>query len=96
MALTGTIPVRLTPEVLAQLDATTKRIGTTRAAIIQFCTETWLAHFERSGIASLPPDWKRIIASMDGRTVEYQADAAKEVHYGKSKRNRVYLNEGEK
>lgn len=66
--MTRTIPVRLDADTRLRLDAVAEEIGTTRAGIIRFCTETWLRHFEKTGVASLPPDWKAIMASMDGRT----------------------------
>ena len=75
MSMTRTIPVRLDADTRLRLDAVAEEIGTTRAGIIRFCTETWLRHFEKTGVASLPPDWKAIMASMDGRTSASRSDS---------------------
>lgn len=64
---TRPIPVRLPDDLVVRLDAAAKRIGSNRAALIRFCTETWLSHYERTGVASMPPDWETIIRSYDGR-----------------------------
>ena len=68
MADTKPIPVRLPEDILARLDAAAERIGNTRAGIMRFLIETWLAHFERKGFAALPPDWQEIMEAQDGRT----------------------------
>jgi predicted DNA-binding protein len=74
MRVTKPIPVRLGAEILGRLDAAAAKIGTTRAGIIRFCTDTWLRHFEESGIASLPPNWREIMENFDGRTNKIPRD----------------------
>jgi len=44
-------------------------MGTNKAALIRFCTQTFLEYFEsRGGVAALPLDWREIMTSQDGRT----------------------------
>lgn len=65
---TAPIPVRLEPGLIARLDAVAKRIGSNRAALIRFCAQTFVEYFERNGgIASLPPNWRELFRSQDGR-----------------------------
>jgi predicted DNA-binding protein len=70
MAETTPIPVRLEKPLIQRLDNAASKIGSNRAAVIRFCVETWLSHFERKGFAALPVNWEQILAEMDGRTRE--------------------------
>jgi hypothetical protein len=36
--------------------------------VIRFLVQTWVEHFEKYGVAALPPNWERLIDEMDGRT----------------------------
>jgi SOS-response transcriptional repressor LexA len=68
VADTKPIPVRLDEEVISRLAATAKRMGTNRAALIRFLTQSFLDHFEKNGgTASLPHDWREILRLQDGR-----------------------------
>jgi len=65
---TKPVPVRLDLSTIVRLDRAAKRLGTNRAALIKFCAQTFVADFEaRGGIASLPPDWRRILRGLGGR-----------------------------
>ena len=68
MAETKPIPVRLSAEIRQRLDSAANRIGNNRAGVIRFLIDSWLADFEKKGVASLPPDWKSIMAASDNRT----------------------------
>ena len=61
------LPVRLEPAVIARLDAAAKRLGSNRAAVIRLCVTSFLDYFEQGGVATLPLNWKEVIAAMDGR-----------------------------
>jgi len=66
---TDPIPVRLNHALIARLRKAADRMGTNKAALIRFCAQTFIEHFERhGGVASLPLDWKEILAAQDGRT----------------------------
>lgn len=67
MPKTRAIPVRLSDDLCARLDASARKLGTDRAKLIRLCVETWVDQFERLGYAVLPPDWRDIMASFDGR-----------------------------
>ena len=73
MAETKPIPVRLGQDKIDRLDAAAKRIGNNRAGVIRFLVDSWLADFEKRGVASLPPNWEQIIAAADNRTRESKA-----------------------
>jgi hypothetical protein len=65
---TTPIPVRLDPSVITRLDGAAKRLGTNRSALIKFCAQTFLSHFERhGGVTSLPPNWRELLSRLDGR-----------------------------
>ncbi len=70
MPETKPIPVRLSPEVIARLDATATALGNTRAGIIKLCLTAFLEAFESKGKLALPLDWESILDVMDGRTKE--------------------------
>ena len=70
MANTKPIPIRLSFDTIARLEAAAKKIGNSSAGITRFCIETWLKHFEATGEASLPVNWEKLLAEQDGRTVE--------------------------
>lgn len=78
MPVTMPVPVRLDDRTIARLDAAAERIGSNRTALIRFCLETWLTHFEKHGRAALPPDWEEIQREYDGRTRVVRADRAEE------------------
>ena len=61
------IPVRLSDEVIQQLDETATRLGTNRAALIRLCLTAFLEAFDRHGSVVLPLDWTEVAATMDGR-----------------------------
>lgn len=63
------IPVRLNSAVIARLDRAAQRMGTNRAALIRLCVSGFLDHFlAAGGVASLPLNWREMLASMDGRS----------------------------
>ena len=69
MAITRPIPVRLDDDLIRRLDAAAQRLGTTRAGVIKLCLTAFLDHFESAGgVASLPLNWREMIAANDGRT----------------------------
>jgi predicted DNA-binding protein len=64
---TKPIPIRLSPDLVARLDAVAKKIQFNRAGIVRFCLQSWLEHFEEHGEAMLPPNWKEILKAQDNR-----------------------------
>lgn len=73
MADTKPIPVRLDENVISRLADAAKRMGTNRAALIRFLTDSFLKHFESNGgVASLPHDWREILRLQDGRAFGQQ------------------------
>lgn len=61
--------MRLDPALIKRLDEAAKRLGSNRAALIRFCTQTFLEHFEAGGgVASLPMNWKQMLKQQDGRS----------------------------
>lgn len=70
MAETKPIPVRLGENIISRLDVAAARIGNNRAGVIRYLVDSWLADFEKTGTAALPPDWKKIMAAADNRTRE--------------------------
>lgn len=76
MAESKPIPVRLSEDILERLDRVAERMGSNRAALIRFCTQTFLKHMETNGVRDLPPDWRQILEAMDGRTSRHQAIVA--------------------
>jgi len=69
MRLSKPIPIRLGQDVIDRLDKAAERLGTNRSALIKFCAETFVEHFERhGGIASMPPNWQELLRSLDGRS----------------------------
>lgn len=83
VAETSPIPVRLSADLIERLDKMADQIGSNRAALIRFCTQTFLEHFEKRGVAALPPDWEQILAQTDNRTVRSRL-ALKEKETGKT------------
>lgn len=75
VAETKPIPVRLSGDIIGRLDAAAKRIGNNRAGVIRFLVDSWLLDFEKKGVASLPPNWEKIIASTDNRTRESRIES---------------------
>ena len=71
--MTKPIPVRIPEDWLERIDRAAKRLGTNRARLIAFCAQTFADSFERTGIASMPPNWKEILNSMDGRKTIYSS-----------------------
>lgn len=67
MAEKPPLPVRFDQATIDRLDKMSVRLGTNRAALIRFCTQTFLSHLEKRGSAMLPPDWESIVHAMDGR-----------------------------
>jgi hypothetical protein len=66
------IPTRFSEDLLQRMDSCAKKSGLeNRTAVVKFCVATFLDHFERSGEASLPPNWKEILRELDGRTFRY-------------------------
>lgn len=62
------IPVRLGDRLIGRLDSAAKRLGNNRAALIRFCLDSFLDHFEKmGGVASLPPNWRVLLQEQDGR-----------------------------
>lgn len=83
MAPSNPIPVRLTDELLARIDAVLSVTGIqTRSAFIKFCVVTFLDYYEKHGNAALPPDWEAILKGQDQRTHRYKNKPTKK----KSKR----------
>jgi len=82
---TKPIPVRLDPNVIDRLDRAATRLGTNRSALIKFCAETFVSHFERAGgIASLPPNWKELLRQLDGRSQLIQFHGTNSGHISQS------------
>lgn len=71
MDATKPIPVRLPESLIARLDKAAAEIGVKRANIMRFCVETWVAHYQKTGKAALPVNWREIIASFDNRRTIY-------------------------
>lgn len=72
MAKGKPIPVKLAPEMIARLDAASQKMGlNNRSAVIKFCLQTFLTHFEKTGESKLPPDWREILHETDGRAHRY-------------------------
>lgn len=67
MAEKPPLPIRFDQATIDRLDKMSARLGTNRAALIRFCTTTFLSHLEKRGNAMLPPDWESIVRAMDGR-----------------------------
>lgn len=66
------IPVRLSTDVIARLDAVSSRMGTNRAALIRFLTDQFLKEFEKAGAHFSPVDFHASVARMDGRHASYK------------------------
>ena len=67
-------PVRLSDEVIQQLDETAASLGTNRAALIRLCLTAFLEAFGRHGSVVLPLDWTKVVETMDGRRTRKAAD----------------------
>ena len=84
--------MRLSTELIARLDAVAQRTGLPgRTAVMKFCIKTFLDHFEAEGKSSLPADWEKILADLDGRTHRYDdhpISAESKTEYRVSKRSR--------
>ena len=80
VAITRPIPVRLDDDLIHRLDRAAERLGNTRAGVIKLCLAAFLDHFENAGgVASLPLNWRDLVAANDGRTRQ-----------GKESKSRVY------
>ena len=63
------IPVRLTDETIERLDAAADMLGlTSRSDVIKLAITAIVRHIEQGGTLTLPPEWKKILLSLDGRT----------------------------
>jgi predicted transcriptional regulator len=62
------IPVRLSDELIARLDAAAEKVGSNRAAVIRMLLDRWVTDFEKRGTAMLPVDWPGIMEGLDGRS----------------------------
>lgn len=72
MARSKPIPVKLSDELIARLDAVSASTGlNNRSALIKFCISTFLEHVERSGLKGLPAEWEEILRDLDGRSHRY-------------------------
>jgi hypothetical protein len=95
---TKPIPVRLSDEIIARLDAAAQQSGLeNRTDVIKLLINSWLKHFEREGESALPPDWHAILQSLDHRTILAQANAvhrAGTTYQTRSRRKRNYQRKG--
>lgn len=66
---TKPIPIRFSVTTLARLDEAARLVGNTRAGLVKFCVEMFLARWERGGKRSLPLDWEAMLEEGDNRTV---------------------------
>jgi hypothetical protein len=80
--------VRIPEDWLPRIDRAAAKLGTNRARLIAFCAQTFAENFERTGVASMPPNWEEIFQSMDGRTSKAQP-----VRYPAIKSGAVMMNE---
>ncbi len=68
MSVTKPIPVRLDHDLIKRLDEAAERLGNTRTGVIKLCLSAFLDHFEATGTASLPLNWREIVEYWDRRT----------------------------
>jgi hypothetical protein len=64
------LPVRLPQDIIDRLDAVAERIGSNRSSVIRVCIQSFVEEFERTGKATLPPNWRTLLLEFDNRTVE--------------------------
>jgi hypothetical protein len=82
------VSVRLPLDIIDRLDRAAKTIGLgNRTALIKMSVAGFLEHFEKSGSAGLPLNWKEIVHDLDGRShrYDYLKVAEKTARYGKTK-----------
>ena len=56
--------------MITRLDAAAEKTGYNRASLIRYCVETWLSHWDIHKTDALPANWDKIMAELDGRTIE--------------------------
>jgi len=62
------IPVRLSDDLIKQLDRVTNEVHLgTRTDLIKLCLVSFLEYFEKNKGAKLPLDWKEMLGDLDGR-----------------------------
>ena len=81
MAEQKPIPIRLSQDVIDRLDEQAAMMGSNRAALIRYCTKTFLDHIEKTGMGGLPADWQSIVAQSDGRRKESEPAPRLKVDY---------------
>jgi hypothetical protein len=72
------LPVRISSAMWKRIAACAARSGMTgRTAVIKMCLYTFLDFFEKNGAASLPPNWREILAEQDGRVRRFRYPSPK-------------------
>lgn len=75
MSPSKTLPVRLSDDLIARLDAAAKKSEIpTRTDVIKICLTAFLRSFEAHGKICLPIDYKEIVKQEDGRTHRYDEE----------------------
>jgi hypothetical protein len=75
------IPVRLSEDVIARLDKQAAMMGSNRAAMIRYCTTTFLNHIEKTGLGGMPANWQAIVEESDGRRKDDDLKVRAKVNY---------------
>jgi len=64
--------------MITRLDAAAEKTGYSRASLIRYCAETWLSYWEIHKEDALPANWDKIMAGLDGRTIESRDNKIRE------------------
>lgn len=72
VARSRNIPIRFSEQMIAELEAAAKGLGfQNRSDIVKLCVQSFLTHFQTSGMEALPLNWKALVKDLDGRTHRY-------------------------